>query len=245
VRDVERAAACFLALLSALILSSGRSAAADSWGGSLALTSDYLVRGVTRSDDQAALQLDLHYAHSSGLIAGLSVSNSQIDEHEPRDVELSGFIGWAFDLSPDWRTQMTVSHYAYPWNRHGSSYDYDELNVEVAYQGWLRANLEYSPDFPRFVQYPQVTLEGEAERSIEVSAQRQVWRKLSVLGGVGYSFVNGPYSAGYTYFSAGAAYDIKGVSLVLAYVNTSNAAKALFSNEAASGRWTGTILWRF
>lgn len=227
------------------MLSSIPSVAADSWGGSLALTSDYLVRGITRSDDQAALQLDLHYAHSSGLIAGLFVSNTQIDEHEPRDVELSGFIGWAFDLSSDWRTQMTVSHYAYPWNRHGSGYDYNELNLEVAYQGWLRANLEYSPDFPRFVQHPYAALEGEAEKSIEVSAQRQVWHTLSVQGGVGYSFVNGPDSAGYTYWSAGAAYDINGVSLVLAYVNTSNAAKALFSNDAASRRWTGTVLWRF
>jgi uncharacterized protein (TIGR02001 family) len=245
VRDVGWAAAWSCALLATLIVSSGRSVAADSWGGSLGVTSDYLVRGITRSDDQAALQLDLHYAHSSGLIAGLFISNTQIDEHEPRDVELSGFIGWAFDLSPDWRTQITASHYAYPWNQHGSSYDYDELNAEVAYQGWLRVNLEYSPDFPRFVQTPYSGLVGEAEKAIEVSAQRPVWRTLSVLGGVGYSFVNGPDSAGYVYWSAGAAYDIKAVSLVLAYVNTSHAAKALFSNDAANGRWTGTVIWRF
>ena len=241
---MERGAAC-VALLTALTLRSGPGVAADSWDGSLALTSDYLVRGISRSDDQAALQLDLHYAHSSGLLAGLFVSNTQIDEHERRDVELSGFIGWAFDLSSEWRTQMTVSHYAYPWNRHGSGYDYDELNLEVAYQGWLRLNLEYSPDFPRFVQYSNAGLEGEAQKSIEVSAQRQVWRTLSVLGGLGYSFVNGPDSAGYAYWSAGAAYDIKGVSLVLAYVKTSNTAKTLFSNEAAAGRFTGTVLWRF
>jgi hypothetical protein len=48
--------------------------AVDGWGGSLDLTSDYFVRGVSRSDDHAALQLDVHYVDSSGLVAGAFVS---------------------------------------------------------------------------------------------------------------------------------------------------------------------------
>jgi hypothetical protein len=35
------------------------------------------------------------------------------------------------------------------------------------------------------------------------------------------------------------------VSLVMSYVDTSAAAKALFYNTAAGGRWTGTVIWRF
>jgi len=42
---------------------------ADSWGGSLAVTSDYLVRGISRTYDRAALQLDLHYSNTAGFVA--------------------------------------------------------------------------------------------------------------------------------------------------------------------------------
>lgn len=221
------------------------SIAADSWGGSIDLASDYLVRGISRTDDQAALQLDLHYAHSSGFLAGLFASNSRIDGAEPRDVELSGFLGWGWNISPDWNTKIMVSHYDYPWNRRGSSYNYDEVNVDVSYQAWLHVNVEYSPNSPRFIYAPYPALMGESQKSAEISLQRQIWRKLSLLGGIGYSFLGGAESEGYTYYSAGAAYDFRSVSLVVLYVNTSDAAKALFRNEAASNRWTGTLIWRF
>lgn len=221
------------------------SIAADSWGGSIDLTSDYLVRGISRTDDQAALQLDLHYAHSSGFMAGLFASNSRMDRAEPRDVELSGFLGWGWNISPDWHTKVTVSHYAYPWNRRGSGYDYDEVDVDVGYQAWLHVNLEYSPNSPRFIPKPYADLVGETQKSAEINLQRQIWRKLSLIGGIGYSFLDGAQSEGYTYWSAGAAYDFRSVSLVLSYVDTSEAAKALFSKEAASNRWTGTVIWRF
>jgi uncharacterized protein (TIGR02001 family) len=221
------------------------SIAADAWGGSIDLTSDYLVRGISRTDDQAALQLDLHYAHSSGFLAGLFASNSRIDGAEPRDVELSGFLGWGWNISPDWNTKVMVSHYAYPWNRRGSSYNYDEVNVDVSYQAWLHVNVEYSPNSPRFIYAPYPALMGENQKSAEISLQRQIWRKLSLIGGIGYSFLDGAESGGYTYYSAGASYDFRSVSLVVLYVNTSDAAKALFRNEAASNRWTGTLIWRF
>ena len=72
-----------LAPLAVLLFASAQCAAADVWGGSLALTSDYFVRGISRSNDQAALQLDLHYLNASGFVAGLFASNTQIDPDEP------------------------------------------------------------------------------------------------------------------------------------------------------------------
>ena len=84
-----------------------------------------------------------------------------------------------------------------------------------------------------------------AERSAEVSAQQQLFGKLSVTAGVGYSFLDGPESGGYGYGSAGAAYDIRSVTLAVAYVKATAEAKALFYNAAATGQWTGTVIWRF
>ena len=219
--------------------------AADEWGGSVALTSDYFLRGISRTSDHAALQLDFHYSNPNGFVAGVFASNAQIDSRAPEDVELSGFVGFVWNLDEAWRARVLASHYAYPWNREGSHYNYDELDLDVSYQGWLHFELGYSPNSPRFVGYPYLQLIGVTEKSGEVSAQRQILGKLSLTAGVGYSFLDGPKSGGYVYWSGGAAYDFQSLTLALAYVNTSAEAKALFYNGAASGQWMGTLIWRF
>jgi uncharacterized protein (TIGR02001 family) len=221
------------------------SRAADEWGGSAALTSDYYVRGISRTSDQAALQLDFHYSNPNGFLAGVFASNSQIDRREPRDAELSGFVGFTWSLDEAWRARIVASHYAYPWNRAGSHYNYDELDLDLSYQGWLHFDLGYSPNSPRFLGLPYGGLTGVTEKSAEVNAQRQIFGNFSLTAGVGYSFLDGPESAGYLYWSGGAAYDFHSFTLVLAYLDTSAAAKALFYNAAATGEWTGTLIWRF
>ena len=234
-----------IALLAVLGASPRLCAADDVWGGSLGLTSDYFVRGISRTNDEPALQLDLHYSSSSGFLAGIFASNAQIDPRDPRDVELSGFIGFAWNVSGDWRTRILASHYAYPWNREGTQYDYDEIDVDMAYQGWLHFSVDYSPNAPRYVAYPYNRLISVAEKSAELGVQRQVVGKLSATAGIGYAYLDGPEEGGYTYWSVGGAYDLRSVSLVLSYVDTSAEAKALFYNAAATGRWVGTVLWRF
>jgi hypothetical protein len=139
-----------------------------------------------------------------------------------------------------------ASHYAYPLDRNGAYYDYDELDFEVAYQGWLHLNLNYSPNSPRFVaEAPHGGITGVTEKSAEVSLQRPIMGKFSATAGVGYSTLSGPYSGGYTYWSIGAAYDWRSVTLAASYANTSSEAKALFYNAAAAGRFIGTVIWRF
>ena len=236
-------------LLGSAVLSAGLIAAApiciaaDAWDGSLGATSDYLMRGISRSNGRAALQLDLHYMSNSGIIAGLFASNTQIDPSEPTDVEVSGFLGFAWNAGNDWHGKALASHYAYPWNRAGKRYDYDELDVDLAYQEWLDITFAYSPDAPRFLSYRG--LFGAVSESAEVNVQRPVFGKLSATAGIGYSHLGGPDATGYVYGSVGAAYDLAPFSLAVSYVNTSAGAKALFYNAAASNRWTGTIIWRF
>jgi uncharacterized protein (TIGR02001 family) len=234
-----------VALLGVFFFASARCAAADVWGGSLALTSDYFVRGISRSNDQAAPQLDLHYSNSAGFLAGVFASNTQVNPYQPRNAELSAFIGFAWSLGENWRSKILASHYAYPWSQAGTHYNYDELDVDFAYQSWLHMSFGYSPNAPRFVPYPYDALIGVTEKSAEVSLQRPIVGKLSATAGIGYSFLNGPDSGGYTYWSAGGSYDLQSVSLVLSYVDTTAEAKSLFYNAAAKGRWAGTVIWRF
>jgi uncharacterized protein (TIGR02001 family) len=234
-----------IALLVGFACASTPSRAVDEWGGSATLTSDYYVRGISRTSDEAALQLDLHYSNPNGFLAGVFASNTQINRRESRDAELSGFVGFAWSLDEAWRARVLANHYAYPWNQAGSHYNYDELDLDLSYQGWLHFELGYSPNSPRFLPLPYGGLTRVAEKSAEVSVQRQIFGKFSLTAGVGYSFLDGPESAGYLYWSGGAAYDFQSITLALAYVNTSAEAKALFYNAAATGQWTGTLIWRF
>jgi uncharacterized protein (TIGR02001 family) len=222
-----------------------QSRASDAWGGSLALSSDYYVRGISRTRDLPALQLDVHYSNPTGFVAGVFASTIQNDSSNRRDAELSGFIGYAWNVAGDWRAKILGSHYAYPGNPAGSHYNYDELDLDFAYQGWLHLTAGYSPDSPRFLRAPYFRWVSANETSVEVSVQRQILGKLSATGGVGYSFLDGLESNSYVYWSVGAAYDLRSVTLALSYVNTTAGAKALFYNAAATGELTGTVIWRF
>ncbi len=223
-------------------IGTARCAAADLWGGSLDLTSNYLVRGISRTDNHAAVQLDVHYLDSSGFVAGLFASNTQIDPYLSSDVEFDVFLGYVWTMSDDWQGRALVSHYAYPWNQAGSSYDYTEIDLDMSYRDWLNFTLTYSPDAARETYHGLI---GVSSESAEVSLQRPVVGRLSATAGLGYVYYGGPDSAGYSYGSVGAAYDLAPVSLALSYVNTTAAAKALFYNAAADNRWMATIIWRF
>jgi len=235
--------ACGVALSLALVLGTPCSFAADVWGGSLSVTSDYFVRGISRTADRAALQLDLHYLNSNGFVAGLFASNADIDPDLPSDVELDAFVGFAWTAGSEWRARILASHYAYPWNKLGSSYDYDELNLDVDYADWLGVAFTYSPNAPRYSPYRGLI--AVSSEAAEVNLQRSLLPHLSAVGGIGYAYLSGRDAAGYGYWSIGAAYDLAPVTLALSYVNTTAAAKTLFYNAAADGRWTGTIIWRF
>jgi uncharacterized protein (TIGR02001 family) len=232
-----------VALSLGLLVGSPDCAGADLWGGSLGITSDYIVRGISRTNDHAALQLDLHYLNSAGFVAGLFASNTQLDPDRSGDAELNAFAGFAWTAGSDWRGKILASHYAYPWNRAGSGYDYDELDLDFAYQEWLDISLVYSPNAPHYLKTQG--LYGATSESAEVNLQRPVLGRLSATAGIGYSHFAGPDPGGYAYWSVGAAYSLAPVSLVVSYVNTTAGAKALFYNAAADGRWIGTVIWRF
>ncbi|MEA3151628.1 MAG: hypothetical protein QOD56_2567 [Gammaproteobacteria bacterium] len=232
-----------IALLACVACLVPRSEAADSWGASLALTSDYLVRGISRTNDHGALQLDVHYLNHTGFLAGVFASNTQFESGYPADVEFDAFVGFAWAAGGDWRSKLVANFYTYPWNPEGSKYNYVEADLDLIYRDWLDFTLVYSPDAPRYLAYEG--LFGAATESAEVNLQRPVWGRLSGAAGIGYSHVNGPDASGYTYWSVGAAYDLGPVSLAASYVDTTAAAKALYYNNAGGRHWVATLIWRF
>ena len=217
--------------------------AAESWGGSLAVTSDYLVRGISRSNHGAAIQADLHVATDSGLIGGVFASIVQFDAGDHRNAEFSGFVGFAWQASDSWRARALASYYSYAWNDSGSQYNYAELAVEGSYDDWLDIDLVYSPDAPRYVPYRGLT--GVSAPSADITVRTPWFHRVAATAGLGYSHLSGPGGGGYAYWSAGAMLDLAPWSISLSYVNTDAEAAALFYSAAAHNRWSATAIWRF
>ena len=209
----------------------------------MTITSDYIVRGISRTNDSAALQGDFHYAGASGFVAGVFVSNTQFDVGDRRDVEFDAYLGFAWAAGSDWSGRALASHYTYPWNQAGSGYDYDEFDVSLVFQEWLSATFAYSPNAWRDL--PSGALVGVPNEAAELSIQRPLVGKLSATAGIGYSYLAGPGPGGYGYWSVGAAYDLTPISIIVSYIDTTNRAKALFFDAAVSRRWTGMMIWRF
>jgi uncharacterized protein (TIGR02001 family) len=217
--------------------------AAESWGGSLAVTSDYLVRGISRSNGGVAVQADLHVAADSGIIGGVFASSAQFDSGDHRDAELSAFVGFVWQRGGAWRTKALASYYSYPWNDSGSQYNYAELGFEAAYDDWLDIDVVYSPNAPRYI--PHRGLTGVNAESADLTLRTPWYHRVAATGGVGYSHLAGPSGGGYAYWSAGGIMDLRPWSVSLSYVNTDAEAVALFYNAAAHNQWIGTIIWRF
>ncbi|HEY4971090.1 MAG TPA: TorF family putative porin [Steroidobacteraceae bacterium] len=217
--------------------------AAETWGGSLAVTSDYFVRGISRSNDGAAAQADLHVATDSGLIGGVFASSVKFDEGDHSNAELSGFIGYAWQPGSAWRAKILASYYGYVWNDSGSQYNYAELGFEAAFDDWLDVDLVYSPDAPRYVSGRG--LAGVTAETAEVTARTPWSHRVAATLGAGYSQLGGAGGGGYVYWSAGGVVDLAPWSVSLAYVNTNAEAAALFYSAAAHNRWTATVIWRF
>jgi hypothetical protein len=142
-----------------------------------------------------------------------------------------------------WHSRVAINHYSYPWSSVGSKYDYDELNVDVAYREWLTFSAVYSPNAPRYV-YPWGVL-GVTAKSAELGAQVPLSRQFVLAGGLGYAHLAGPYADGYAYWSAGASYALGRVSISLQYVSTTDAARQLYNDAAAHNRVAGTVIWNF
>jgi uncharacterized protein (TIGR02001 family) len=104
-------------LLCAGLLSAGAAHAEVS--GSITLTSDYLFRGVTQTDEKPALQGCVEWAHESGFYVGTWGSSiSWLSDSDPdisSQLELDGYVGFRGDFGDSgFGYDVGAVHYWYP-----------------------------------------------------------------------------------------------------------------------------------
>lgn len=120
--------------------------AAD-FSGSVALTTDYVWRGISQTESDPAVQAGASVSWKSGLYASIWGSNVEYAGTDASS-ELDFVVGWGRALGDDWTVDANILHYRYP----GTTVDLDwtELNGKLTYRdryfaafGWSHEALGY------------------------------------------------------------------------------------------------------
>lgn len=117
---------------------------------SAALTSDYVFRGISQSDENPAIQGSLDWTHDSGLFVGVWGSSVDFDDGDQASAELDWYAGWAGDYRAV-GVDVRAIYYSYPGADTAREYDYWELGLAgtMTPLADLELTLGYnvSPDF--------------------------------------------------------------------------------------------------
>jgi uncharacterized protein (TIGR02001 family) len=115
----------------------------------LALTSDYVFRGISQSNYKPALQGGLDYAFGdTGLYVGAWASNVDFADGDGPDIELDYYVGWNHDLSESLNLDLQLVRYSYLGEQKVyGNIDYNEVIGALAYDEMLTFTVAYANDY--------------------------------------------------------------------------------------------------
>jgi len=110
--------------------------------GNITLTSDYIFRGFTQTDQKPAVQGGFEYTHETGLYAGIWASNVELGNSVNIEVDYTaGLAGKVADI--DW--DFGAIYYDYPSDA-GQDLDYTEYKAALTWK-FFSFEYYYSDDF--------------------------------------------------------------------------------------------------
>lgn len=131
-----------LALVGGSLVFVVASAQAAEISGNVTLATDYVWRGVSQTDEAAAIQGGFDVATDSGLYAGVWGSNIAFSG----SVETDYYVGFSNDLNDSFGYDMGVLRYGYPNDPSGANTAFDELYGSVSFKDFT-IGVSYSNDF--------------------------------------------------------------------------------------------------
>ncbi len=218
-------------------------AADGAWNGSLALTSDYILRGISQSYGKPAWQGGLSYRGSAGWYAGAWASTIEPYPYGRHPVELDGFAGYSWSIGQRWNARANYTRYAYVLDERRVSYDYDELALSLGFEDRLAATVSWQPDSSGY------SALGYAHRSRtwawELSGRQPLARGLAATASAGYFDTSRLYGRGYGAGSLGLSYSNRHVELAVNRFFVNSVVYALFDDASADGEWVASLVLRF
>ena len=114
---------------------------------SVALSTDYMWRGASQTDNEAALSGSFDYNHASGLYAGVWASNVDIDGRNGQstvDIEIDGYFGFANEIQ-DTGIGYDVGFMRYFFPGEDHRLDWNEVYLGLSYS-YFSVKISHSAD---------------------------------------------------------------------------------------------------
>ena len=209
--------------------------AAPAWSGTVALASDNLLRGVSRSSNDPAASGELRAQWANGVFASLWTSTSRVRPADDTTLEIAGTLGMAVPLRGNWAVRGSYTHYESPWQQRADFYRYDEFTLDLRYRDALFLTASYSPNTSRYASGYGPAWDKDAF-AYEASMQRELRTNLRAHAGVGYYDLSSLFGEGYWYGSIGLGWSWHRVQMDLSWVDTDDKAERLSYIGAAGSR---------
>lgn len=205
----------------------------------VALTNDYKFRGISQSDESAALQGGFDVNHESGFYVGAWASSVDFDSNDGVDgsLELDYYLGYGSDIGDtDFSYDVGVMAYTYPGDN-GLDGDYNEVYGSVAWKD-LTVGAVYSDDY--YAETDEFTylyadysfaLPNEFALDLHVG-----YNMIEEDGG----FLSSDEDA-YTDYSVSISRDVMGFNIAVAYVGTDLDDDDLWGADWGDGAVIGTL----
>lgn len=248
----------FLCTWVALGLVPAHWARAVSFGGDVAVTTDYIYRGYSLTNNKGAVQLDLHASIQTGTFVGVWASSLN-DKYRPwASYDVEEYIGQRFDLSSAWNTSITATNYQYLGGNQFYSSDYQQVTASISYLDRWTMSIAAIPNMLRYsgsATYGYYRVGRYPAYDADTSGQWQIANGLFVTGGAGYYLFTGSGgtvapdpqpTVGYAYGNVGLAYEWRNLRLDVGFFLTQKARQLqVFPYPTANDRLAGTLSWRF
>lgn len=200
----------------------------------LAVTSDYVFRGISQTDRDPALQGGLDYAFGdTGLYVGAWASNVDFADSDGPDVELDYYIGWNHDLSDTLNLDLQVVRYSYLGEQDAyGNIDYNEVIGALAYDEMLTFTVAYANDYAN---------EGFSSLYYNLGGSWDVGNDVAVNAGVGRTNFSDDVGS-YTDWNLGVSRQFGPVNVALNYYDvTGGFIDDVYGSEKASDRVVLTL----
>lgn len=222
------AASTLFAASSAMAWESGD----HSTSASVALSSDYVWRGYSQTDEDWAISGSFDYAHASGFYAGTWASNVDFGDDTSAELDIYAGFGGETDGGLGW--DFGVLRYIYP----GENYDWNEAYASLSYS-LFSVGVAHSSD---------VYDSGDTGTYYTVGFDYDLSAGIALSAGVGYyNYDDDVLDAGNVLddsavdYRIGLSTEMAGFGFDLTYYDTNSDGEDLYGKDLAEGRVVFTI----
>lgn len=221
----------FAACASAALLLAGASADAATLSGNATLTSDYVWRGTTQTQGDAAVQAGFKLAGDSGFYGSIWGSNVEFAPETHASSELDFTVGWAGNLTDDLALDVNLLRYQYPATT--VDLNWTELNGTLTYKSNYWLSMGYSTE---------ALGSDEAGLYTQVGAKLPINDRFRIDTVAGYYYLDEIYDESYLHGQLSAVWAVKApVELRLTAHATDSNAEDIFGEDFAGDRIEAAI----